>query len=83
MAKIKSKPHRKKKLDPLSFIHQPHDKYARFVLQTKEVVLELLAFCLEPATCSRIDLSSLELKSIIYRCPVAVALLGYLLYGID
>jgi predicted transposase/invertase (TIGR01784 family) len=60
----KKQPFRKKqRLDPTTFMHQPHDKYARFVLQTKEVALELLQFCLAPEVCHRINLDSLELSN--------------------
>ena len=46
----------------LAFKTKPHDKYAKFVLQTKAVALELLQFCLPEALIREIDLDALELS---------------------
>jgi Putative transposase, YhgA-like len=63
MKQKKSKPPlHKQTLDPLAFMHQPHDKYARFVLQNRAVALELIQFGLPPEVCALIDLDSLELS---------------------
>lgn len=52
----------KRKIDLFAFKKQPHDKYAKFVLQTKEVVLELLQFCLPEILLEQISPESLELS---------------------
>jgi predicted transposase/invertase (TIGR01784 family) len=62
MKRKKTKPSRRQALDPLAFMHQPHDKYARFVLQNPSVALELIQFGLAPDACAAIDLDSLELS---------------------
>ena len=46
----------------LAFKSKPHDKYAKFVLQTKAVALELLQFCLPEALLQEIELDALELS---------------------
>lgn len=50
------------KLDPLSFLHQPHDKYARFVLQTKAAAVQLMQFCLPERVAGNIEFGSMELS---------------------
>ena len=45
MAKEETNKSERPVIDPVAFVHQPHDKYARFVLQIKEVALEMLQFC--------------------------------------
>lgn len=62
MKKKKPDPDRKQRLDPLSFLHQPHDKYVRFVLQVREIALELIQFCLSPDTFETLDLESLTVS---------------------
>lgn len=62
MARRKTKKGKWPKLDPASFAHQPHDKYARFVLQIREVALEMLQFCVPERILEKINLDSLELS---------------------
>ncbi|MEI6409859.1 MAG: Rpn family recombination-promoting nuclease/putative transposase [Bacteroidota bacterium] len=62
MAKRKTKKDKHQSIDPASFVHQPHDKYARFVLRIKEVALEMLQFCVPVRVLEKIDLDSLELS---------------------
>jgi predicted transposase/invertase (TIGR01784 family) len=62
MKRKKSHPPPTSKLDPFAFMHQPHDKYARFVLQNRAVALEIIQFGLAPEICAMIDLDSLELS---------------------
>ena len=62
MAKKKSKPARKNVLDPLSFMHQPHDKYVRFVLQTRAVALQMMEYCLKKEVFAMLDTHSLALS---------------------
>ena len=57
-----SKRRKRPAIDLLAFKHQPHDKYAKFVLQTREVALELLQFSLPEQVLSEIDLNTLELS---------------------
>lgn len=59
MSKRKTKP---KFIDPAAFLHQPHDKYARFVLQIKAVVQELIEYCVPHPIQENLDLNSLELS---------------------
>jgi hypothetical protein len=61
MAKETTKKGEQPDLDPSTFVYQPHDKYARFVLQIKEVALEMLQFCMPPHILEKIDLESLEI----------------------
>jgi hypothetical protein len=62
MAKEKTNKSEWPVIDPVAFVHQPHDKYARFVLQIKEVALEMLQFCVPAHILENIDMESLEIS---------------------
>jgi predicted transposase/invertase (TIGR01784 family) len=60
MARHKTK--KRTTLDPGLFLHQPHDKYARFVLQVRAVAIELIQYCVPGAVLAQLDLDSLALS---------------------
>ncbi|MDX2277929.1 MAG: Rpn family recombination-promoting nuclease/putative transposase [Saprospiraceae bacterium] len=62
MAKEETNKSERPVIDPVAFVHQPHDKYARFVLQIKEVALEMLQFCVPAHILENIDMESLEIS---------------------
>jgi predicted transposase/invertase (TIGR01784 family) len=66
MAKEETNKSERPVIDPVAFVHQPHDKYARFVLQIKEVALEMLQFCMPAHILENIDLESLKLSETTY-----------------
>jgi len=49
------------RFDALSLVHHPHDKYVRFVLQTRDVALQFIQFCLKQRIQEKIDFESLTL----------------------
>ncbi len=50
-------------LDIRSYLHQPHDKYVRAVLQNRTTVLQLLEYLLTPDIFKRIEKESLQLTN--------------------
>lgn len=49
-------------LDPRSFLHHPHDKYVRFVLQSRHIAIELIKYALPSHLFENIDMNSVELS---------------------
>ncbi len=47
----------------MSFLHHPHDKYAKIVLQVREIALQIIEYALDPADFECIDLDSLRLSN--------------------
>ena len=60
MTKYKTK--KQNEFDPGLFLHQPHDKYARFVLQVRAVAIELIQYCVPSLVLAQLDLESLALS---------------------
>jgi predicted transposase/invertase (TIGR01784 family) len=60
MSKSKNRD-RPNELNPSSFMHKPHDRYLRFVLQNKQAAMELIQFAL-PAIFGLLQADSIELS---------------------
>jgi Putative transposase, YhgA-like len=63
MAKKKTTEKKKEVMDTMSFLHHPHDKYAKIVLQVREIALQIIEYALDPADFECIDLDSLRLSN--------------------
>ncbi len=50
-------------LDTTSFAHHPHDKYAKIILQVREIALQIIEYVLDPEDFACIDLDSLTLSN--------------------
>jgi Putative transposase, YhgA-like len=50
-------------LDTTSFAHHPHDKYAKIILQVREIALQIIEYVLDPEDFACIDLESLTLSN--------------------
>ncbi len=66
MAKKKTHKTRREKLSARYFLDKPHDKYTRFVLQMREVALEMMEYCLPKEVFADIDLESIKLSNTSY-----------------
>ncbi len=63
MAKKKTTEKKKEVMDTMSFLHHPHDKYAKIVLQVREIALQIIEYALDLADFECIDLDSLRLSN--------------------
>jgi hypothetical protein len=50
-------------LDSIAFAHHPHDKYAKIILQVREIALQIIEYVLDPEDFACIDLDSLTLSN--------------------
>jgi hypothetical protein len=63
MAKKKTTEKKLEVMDSMSFLHQPHDKYAKVILQVREIALQIIEYALDPADFECIDVESLKLSN--------------------
>ena len=66
MAKPKTKKQSLTELHPRMFLHQPHDKYVRFVLHIREMAVAFLRYALNEPLKALIDWESLEISNDTY-----------------
>jgi hypothetical protein len=63
MAKEKTTVEKLDELGDMSFVHHPHDKYAKIILQVREIALQIIEYALDPEDFACIDLDSLTLSN--------------------